>query len=149
MSLKESMLDIAQQMEDDESDGLAITPGKTLRPYIRMIRAACKSAMDVPQGPKLQIDPISQHILEIEKAKAEFRKTIKKEEIQEEEQSESVLEIVSGPLKGDSHIMPSSMPVGAKTRIGEDTYQLQEDGKLHHIPDGKKASEECDRQSQH
>ena len=138
MSLKEAVLEIVQNMEDDlnadaldwaSSDGRAAVKG-----YARALKSACKAAADVPQGRVLTLDATSQHILEIEKARAEFRKD-KKTELKEEEASEKILEIMDGPLAGDSHLMPANMPEGAKTSINGETYQLR-DGKLWHCPDG-------------
>lgn len=141
MSLKEAVLEVVQNMEDDlkEADLLQEPEDQQLvKGYIRALKSACKAAADVPQGQKLAIDPTSQHIIEIEKARAEFRKKPDVELLKEDkEEAHKILTIADGPHEGVSHVMPADMPEGAKTSINGDVYQLRE-GKLHHVPDGQK-----------
>ena len=122
MSLKEAVLDIVKEMEQPCDPGVSIF----LRTYALALKAACKAAGDTPVAKPVQIDPQTQHRLEIDKARAEFRTKPAKEE-------EASTKFVMVALTGDMVEMPGDMPVGAKTMLGKTVFELRDDGKLHEV----------------
>lgn len=82
---------------------------------------------------QLPLMPQTQHALEIEKAKAEFRKP--SEKARQEEESEPKMSLcVNGPNEGLTVPIDPQMPIGAYTLVSGIRYVLSDDGKLHHKP---------------
>ncbi len=144
MSLKEAMLDLANDMEADVNEEDTI-PSSVMRGYIRSIRMAVKAAPDdsvplpaqLPVMNPMQADPMQSmvhHFQQVERAKEEMRQ--KKEEGVEREIGEHLVEVIGSPDSEDgipeTTVIDASMPVGAKTAIGGCVYIRGTDGKLHY-----------------
>lgn len=127
MSLKEAVLEVVAGMEEDVSDG--VDEEIRIKGYIRALKSACKAAADAPVS-KPMIDAQTQHRLEIDKARAEFRTKPAKEE-------EASTKFVMVEATGDMVEMPGDMPVGAKTMIGKTVFELRDDNKLYEVKVGE------------
>ena len=135
MSLKEAVLDLAQTMENDLSDIRDEGGGtveRMVKSYIRELRAVAKAAGDPPPPQQIPlISPDTQHRMEIERAKAEFRGKVKK--IDEDE--EIVMQFCQdGPCEGVAVPLNVGMPPGARTRVDGHVYEMAADGGLKHVP---------------
>lgn len=128
MSLAEAVSEIADDLEKEAIHFVTSSRGWIL-PYVKMLRNAVKAAETI-------IVPVSQdgsgwglgtHWQA--KAREEFSK---KEKI-EEENATQMTAIVDGPFKCDYVPISSKMPIGAKTWINNEVYQLCSDG-LRHCP---------------
>lgn len=150
MSLKDAILSIAEEMlleaedlkgkpEDEASSYLH----DSLKGWARQLKVACKAAGDPaaqviqPQSLSALASPNFQHILEIEKAKEEFRRAKQHEKIEERHLGGGMVEVVGGPAAphgADGKEVPtfqsveSEMPVGAFTELAGGIYQLQNHG---------------------
>ena len=135
MSLQEGVIGIAQMLEEhaeqwlrDETD---ISPVH-LRMFAQHLRILVKSHPEQPVAPPAAVMPAElQHAVMIEKARAEFRKG------KQEEKEPCVAQLLGGASNGDCIPIDSQMPVGAKTRVGNEVYQLQVDHKLHFLASAK------------
>lgn len=130
MSLREAVLDIAEMAEEEAKcrDG---DMRQILNMIGKMIRNAAKAAGDPPS---IAVPPEVQHFQMMQKAREEFRKDKNKED----DGTKMVL-LVGGASDGDSFAILSNWPVGARTNISGEVYQLKEDGKLHF--EGKRIAE--------
>lgn len=143
MSLKEAMLELADQMDAEAEESAAasgtLAAARPLRAFARQIRTACKAAGDVfvPQSTlpgANRPDPVVSspfqeavyHRQMIEKAKGEFRP--RREEA--EEQVPTMRLCVGGGWDGCMTGADPSMPVGANTVVGGEVYTLNTVGEL-------------------
>ena len=130
MSLAEAITEIADQIDEDAESWTEVSFRRILYGYSRQLRSAVKASGG--NQPTLNqaaiIAPEAQHFVEIQKARAEFRKS--RDVVQE---GERMTECRGGPMAGDHVTVPGEMPTGAKTAFGEWIYQLGEDGYLHYL----------------
>lgn len=136
MSLKEAIIDIVEEMEKEAEDFKQDNRylHDTLKGYARSLKAACKSAGDSPTSPSngfsnLLVPPAVQHAMEVERAKAEFRKS--KQGVNAEERYDGdMVEVVGGPACPDGQATFQSvdpqMPLGAFTTLAGGVYQLKQ-----------------------
>ena len=143
MSLADSVLEVAGMMEGDvaslqkESQG-RLVPSSTVAAYAKMLRVAVKAA-EGSGGPSLPVlTPAMQHLVEIEKAKAEFRKgradgALKGGEKADAEEKNlgRLVGCIGGKSDADFVDVDSGMPCGAKMMVAGEVYILGEDGWLH------------------
>lgn len=150
-SLREAVLDIVNEMlaevkdlEGEDKDAASIAANSylrsTLRGYARQLRTACKAAgEDVPAQSQAQasqmaglsallLNPQAQHVMEVDKYRAEFRK--KKEMTPAEERYDGdMVEVIGGPahLEGVSttQAVDPAMPIGASVPIAGGMYRLE------------------------
>lgn len=143
MSLADAVLEIAQDMEDypkilNGRDVAALEIEMVVASWVKQLRRAVTAAegSTPPVNPLARLlTPEAQHMIEIEKAREEFRHKNARRAEAEENIDGTMRECVGGPAHGAFVPTPASMPCGAKTHVLEDqVYQLGEDGKLHHIP---------------
>jgi hypothetical protein len=129
------MLELADDMEKDAAeasrdDDRYFTP-KEVRSWAKQIRRAVKAAEGEPnqQNLGLMLAPEMQHVLEIEKAKAEFRGKIKTDDGSlAEEIAETMMEIVSGPAEGTFVKVAGGGKPGMKTVVDGAVYQIGASG---------------------
>ena len=140
MSLKDAVLDIAEQMEDDtkhdECDREHLI--FALKMHSRMLRMAVKAAGNPPVPQPMgfsgimhndALSPLAQHAAMVDKAREEFRAAKKQGDMQES--LEPIMrEIADGPEKGDMVACDAIMPPLAKMILSGRVYQLRDDGKL-------------------
>lgn len=129
MSLSEAVLEVAKTMrEESEERRFDVELSRVLKSYARQLETVVKAVEGEARASiaALAVPPEMQHILEIEKARAEFRKP------KNIESKEPIMtEIVDGPLAGDYVSVEQDMPISARTSIDNNFYYLGEDKKLH------------------
>lgn len=136
MSLSEAMLEIAAQIEEDMKDTISngdMFEISEVRAYARQIRSAVKAAEGVP-AQNFRIDGISAEVFnrqQIETAKAEFRS--KDKLLKEDEREVRMAPCVMGGSNGVMVSIDPGMPVGSRTQVSGEVYELFGDGKLHWI----------------
>lgn len=145
MSLAVAVSVVAEEMTKAFKEGPEVIPSTTLEFYAAQLRIAVKAAEREAtsiQGNAQTFDPEVFHRQQIEKARSEFR-TTKEDGLQHVRKDDSTAkdlikaeaapcayEVFDGPLKGDSVALPGDMPVGARTNLSGNVYQLGEDRKL-------------------
>lgn len=139
-SLRETVLAIVEEMlaeaKDISEDHGAVYAVSTLKGYAKQLKIACKAAgEEVPLVPApvngLSISPglmpQTQHALEIEKARAEFRKR-RDGVTAEERHGGDMVQVVGGPACPDEvatvQSIDPSMPLGARMVIAGGVYRL-------------------------
>lgn len=130
MALADAIALIADQMDEESQEHKTannLICAGMLRSYARQLRTAVKAAEGGNTAPATpQVVPELQHFQEIEKAKAELREQRKRAKM--EEAHDNYATCVGG--KADGVQAPiADMPVGAKTIIDGDVYELK-GGKL-------------------
>ncbi len=132
MSLAKAVLEVVNFMEDDVTSNTDSVVARQLLGYARMLKVAVQAHDGAGDRPTPPVMPAElQHAVMIEKARAEFRKG--KQE--EEEKDPVVAPLVGGSSDGDCIPIDLAMPVGAKTQVNGQIYQLQADHKLHFLGD--------------
>ncbi len=136
MSLSEAILEI---IEDIEAEAIAVVHSPQARQqftsFAKQLRRALKAADNQPLNgisPPLShlLAPEAQHTKYIEEARLKLREERQKANAQEG--ASDVMRIIAdGSEEGVGILMPSSMPVGAKTLINNQVHILREDGKLY------------------
>ena len=110
-------------------NGLLISYAKQLRRIVRAASedgAGSKIYVDGPDAPSIHFDDFKKQIQDdLEKKKA-------KEILREDRGGAGMAMMVGGESDGTYIEIDTSMPVGARTRIGGQVYQLRDDGKLHY-----------------
>ena len=133
MPLKEAVREIVAEMEQEAQEATDLPARVTLKAYARALRAAAQAAGDppppAPQGPPLAalLSPEVQHRLEIEKAKAEFRKPTPTGVTLEEQHDGQMVWTVGGPAGEAYNPVNPQMPVGAYTHLAGALYKLEKD----------------------
>jgi len=136
MSLHDAIQAIVEDMEEVAGSPPHSNESLQLRSYARMLRIALKAAtagsmMGVNAQPVIlpaYPDPITQHATEIEKARAEFRNKKKPNE-----DTDRMVLLVGGSGDGALLPFPEAAPVGARTEVSGDVYELWSDGSLHYV----------------
>lgn len=150
MSLKEAVLEIATEMEN-EAKALEGTAGAeyarmTLRGFAKQLRVACKAAPDQGPAPSVPAAPALglgaglvpeelQHFLGVQKAREDLRRAKNATDAQEIVEQRSVW-IVGGPHDGACTQIPPQMPVGYRIERFGLVYELRQDGNLHPVHTG-------------
>lgn len=137
MSLKEVILDIADDMDKEAEDFSykkevnVYEVSKLLKDFSKQIKIACKASGDQPvsvQNPPVNVSsliyPELQHRIQIEKAKEEFSKKKKSLNI-EDSLDGDLVSVVNGPADNSFHQIETGMPIGAYTLINGAVYQLR------------------------
>ena len=126
MSLAEAVTEITNDLE---KEALPLSLGRDwVLTYVKMLRMAVKAAETVTVPVNYSTDwKLGQQWAA--KAQQEFSN---KEKL-EEEVSEHMTVVVDGPFQDNLIPIASSMPIGARTYIGTEIYQLGSDG-LWHCP---------------
>lgn len=125
MSLKEAVLEIAEQLEKHV---VSWVPDKLLSDslcgFAQQLRTAVKAAGDLPANAAPPQTADFQHFLAIQKEREEIRA----KKIVEE--GPRMVE-VAGTI--DMVPVPGDMPVGAKTLVDGKVHELHSDGRLHAV----------------
>lgn len=129
MSLAETIMEIAQEMESEEQ--LTDHAPTLLKLYAKELRRVIKAAGDSPRGkPILTSSHLDPDFLD--KCREEFRGRHAQITSFEEKQAKGYI-ACGGPYDGDTVQGPPYMPVGARTQQDGVIYQLEADGLLHFI----------------
>lgn len=137
-SLREAILEIIFEMSNESLR----SKGKikeTLKTYARQLEIACRACGEDAPGPSVNplagfLTPETQHAIEVEKAKKEFRKD-KKSFASEESLDGEMVEVCGGPVNSDDtptyQSIDMKMPVGAFMGLAGAAYKLckEENGK--------------------
>ncbi len=137
MSLSEAILEIVEDIEAEAN--VTNYPHEVRQQFIsfaRQLRRAVKAAESPPPSngfnPPLShlLSPEMQHFKYTEEARLKLREERQKANAQESA-SDTMRTIADGPEEGIAIMMPSEMPIGAKTLINNQVHILKEDGKLY------------------
>ena len=134
LSIAEEMIQEANDLKDKRNDVGQAFLHDSLKSHARTLRAVVRAAGDdpVPGAQAPLLTPMSQHVQEIEKARAEFKKP-KKDLIAIEERYEGgdMVQVVGGPASEDGATYQNvdpQMPIGARTHLAGGIYQLRKEG---------------------
>lgn len=147
MSLAEAVATIAEQMEyekqafKEDYPYLGQAVSYCLQSYARQLRAALKACEgEILPGQRTSEGPYPLRWTDKEaewKAKARAEFAGKREKLEEEASAQLQL-IIDGPLAGDYCPISLEMPIGARTWVGQEVYQLCANGLRHCPPISKK-----------
>lgn len=126
MSLAEAVTEITNDLE--KQIGHCPSTYSWIKQYVQMLRMAVKAA----ERP-ISLSEMSQAGSWGSQWQAKAREEFSNKEKAEEEAAEHMIQVVDGPYKDNLLTIASSMPIGAKTYIGSEIYQLSSDG-LRHCP---------------
>lgn len=145
MSLRDAVLEIADQMQTD-SDEWAVSTEPSLiyafvRGYIRQLRSAVKASegeSHTQAASDMQWIPGQNNHLSkalAQQAKEELQSATSRLHAEEAVGVQGVVMAVlhGGPFDGDTVPLSPDMPKGAKTAIGDAVYQLTESGELQYL----------------
>lgn len=118
MALRDAVLEVVEQMENDRNPDLLT--------YARQLRLLVKASDNAPVQPSYHWTESGQsaQVKEIEKK-------IKLRADTEEKMGERMVTLQGGSCDGDMVSIDSTMPIGARTLLNGQVYQLQGDNKLH------------------
>lgn len=119
-----SILEIVDDMEKETGT----CPAVVVAGYAKQIRRVIKAGSD--SKPNSVVASISPAFMQLSEAAAkEQMRSARKEELS----APNFVDCVGGGSDGTVVDIPSDVPVGAKTVIDQEIYQLQSDGKMHYI----------------
>ncbi len=138
MSLPEAILEIVEDIEAEANTPNKYSPDARQQfvSFAKQLRRALKAAEShlpvngFSQPQTALLAPEVQHSKFIEEARLKLREERQRASVQESD-SDTMRVIADGPEEGLAVMIPSSMPVDAKTRINNQTYILKHDGQLH------------------
>ncbi len=138
MSLSEAILEIVEDIETEANTPNKYSPDarQQFTSFAKQLRRALKAAEShlpvngISSPLASLIAPEAQHTKFIEEARLKLREERQRASVQESD-SDTMRVIADGPEEGLSVMIPSSMPVDAKTRINNQTYILKHDGQLY------------------
>ncbi len=124
MGLKEVILEIAEEMEEVRKEYMraGVCMGGVVAGWAKQLQRAVRAAGDSPDSPPVFPSAAAQHAAMIEAAKAEFRQ---KKITEAEEISDRYLPCEGGMADGALTPVPSDMPEGAKTLLGDCVYVME------------------------
>ncbi len=144
MSLKEAVLEIADQMEADaaEFDGRNVMQ-VVIKGFIRQLRSVAKVAPDDNQTGMQWIPAQSKYMVQqMEKqAKDDLESATSRLRAEDKVGTGGVIigTLTGGPFDGDTVPINPEMPLGAKTAVGPAVYKLVEDNRLEYDEDATAA----------
>lgn len=127
-TFRETILEVAEEMLE-EADPNNPYPHASLRNFSKQLKLICKVADDYSPKQKPTVSVEMQHILEVEKAKKEFRKSNKSADMEERFDGD-MIEVVGGPVTSLDGVpvlqaIDPLMPEGAYTQLAGGVYQLK------------------------
>lgn len=124
MSLQQAILDIADQMENESPD---------VKRWAAMLRITVKAS----ESTAPLISPLVSNQLAIREAELnlarDIEKRVVKKQLTQEENIGQMTEVVGGNSDCEYVPIAGEMPVGARTKINGQVYELRTDRKLYFV----------------
>ncbi len=133
MSLAEAVEAVAEGMDETIADLSDDPASKTfvriLRSFARELRTAVKASGGIPNPPQITMIPQAQHAVMIEQERMKIRAQ-KAVENRPDDDGPAMALCVGGENDNTTIPCDPTMPVGARTLIGKEVYQKQQNGQL-------------------
>lgn len=133
MSLRDAVQSVVEEMEQRASESATFT-AEDIRWFAKMLKIALRSSQgETNPAPQPILSPETQHMLQVEKARAEIRAKRNAEDAQglEKEGGERMILCVGGPADATMTLAPMHLVEGqSRTRIAGAVYVYQ-GGQLH------------------